>query len=172
MPNSGSHSADFAARDVGTSSITFASGDTTVGYARDREHLTQTVGSTTRGFTRTTSPRAPEIEAADVAFANDTAARGVDGWVAAFDAHGAMMRKTGRIEGADAIRAAMAPVLATTKVAWAPTASGKRGDLGFTIGKATFIGRESFRSTYVTIWKQQADGSWKVLFDTGRAVQE
>jgi hypothetical protein len=83
-----------------------------------------------------------------------------------------MMRKTGRIEGADAIRETMGPVLASLKVEWAPIASGKRGDIGWTVGKAAFSGVESFRSTYVTIWKKQADGSWKVLFDTGRAVQE
>jgi len=28
------------------------------------------------------------------------------------------------------------------------------------------------RCTYVTIWRRQPDGAWKVLFDTGRTVQD
>ena len=31
---------------------------------------------------------------------------------------------------------------------------------------------DGWRSTYVTIWHRQPDGAWKVLFDTGRPVQE
>jgi ketosteroid isomerase-like protein len=57
----------------------------------------------------------------------------------------------------------------------APIASGKSGDLGFTVGKATFTGakpEDGWRSTYVTIWRHRPDGGWKVLFDTGRLVQE
>jgi len=30
---------------------------------------------------------------------------------------------------------------------------------------------DGWRSTYVTIWRRQPDGAWKVLFDTGRIVQ-
>ena len=86
-----------------------------------------------------------------------------------------MMRRGERIEGAEAIRAAMTELLASGTLAWAPIASVRRGDLGFTVGKATFTGRDPtdhWRSTYVTIWKHQPDGTWKVLFDTGRAVQD
>jgi ketosteroid isomerase-like protein len=121
---------------------------------------------------RITAPRAQVLEDADKAFAADTAARGIEGWVAAFDDKGGMMTKNGRVEGHAAIRELMSGLLASTKVEWAPIASAVRGDIGYTVGKATFTGKEdSWRSTYVTIWKKQPDGTWKVLFDTGRTVQ-
>ncbi|HEX3475419.1 MAG TPA: hypothetical protein VHT91_10385 [Kofleriaceae bacterium] len=52
---------------------------------------------------------------------------------------------------------------------------GRSGELGFTVGKAAFTGARaegSWRSTYATIWRHQPNGSWKVLFDTGRIVQD
>jgi ketosteroid isomerase-like protein len=113
-----------------------------------------------------------DLEAADRMFAAETARLGIDGWVAAFDPEGAMMRRGNRIQGATAIRAAMSDALAHGKLAWAPVASGREGMLGYTVGKATYTGDESWQSSYVTIWRQQPDGSWKVLFDTGRAVQK
>ncbi|HUS32670.1 MAG TPA: nuclear transport factor 2 family protein [Kofleriaceae bacterium] len=113
------------------------------------------------------------VEAADRAFAADVKARGADGWLAAFDEDGGMLRKTGRIEGA-AIREAMADTLANGLLAWDPIASGAEGELGYTVGKATYTpntaGEPGWASTYITIWRRQPDGSWKVLFDTGRAV--
>lgn len=118
---------------------------------------------------------APELEAADRAFAADTAARKIDGWLAAFAPDGGMLRKGKRIEGAAAISEVMKDLLASGTLAWAPIASGKRDKVGFTVGKATFTGAkpdDNWKSTYVTIWKQQADGAWKVWFDTGRVVNE
>ena len=47
------------------------------------------------------------------------------------------------------------------------------GDLGYTIGKWTRMGKDSTgaqttaRGTYLTVWRKQADGSWKVVADTG-----
>jgi ketosteroid isomerase-like protein len=123
---------------------------------------------------RTTRQPAPELEAADLAFAADTAARGAAGWLAAFDPHGGMMRKTGRVDYAH-IAGAMQPVLSAGRLDWAPIASGKSGELGFTVGKAQFTGAtpaDAWRSSYVTIWHRQPDGRWKVLFDTGRPIHD
>ncbi len=117
---------------------------------------------------------APELEQADLAFAAATKARGVDGWVDAFAPDGWMWRKAGAI-ARDKIGDAMQPLLTSGVLAWAPIASGKHGSLGYTVGKATFTGKtkaDGWRSTYVTIWKAQPDGTWKVLFDTGRGVDE
>jgi ketosteroid isomerase-like protein len=125
-------------------------------------------------FRRGASQPAPELEAADRAFAADTGRRGVEGWIAAFDPEGGMMRKAGRIAYA-AIAEAMAPTLTSGRLDWAPIASGKAGALGFTVGKASFVGQrpeDGWRSTYVTIWRRQPDGAWKVLFDTGRIVHD
>jgi ketosteroid isomerase-like protein len=181
MPD-GARTAEFRQRRIADGAATFAD-DTrefprTITYAvtADRAGLTAVLDGTRRvelRFTRGRRAPAPELEAADLAFAAGTAARGVDGWVAAFDPHGGMLRRSGRIEHG-AIAEAMAPILTSGKLAWAPIASGRSGELGFTVGKATFTAarpEDSWRSTYATIWHRQPDGSWKVLFDTGRIVQ-
>lgn len=54
------------------------------------------------------------------------------------------------------------------RIAWWPTfASVSRSDdLGFTTGPASFDGGKRY-SNYFTIWKKQADGSWKWMIDLG-----
>jgi ketosteroid isomerase-like protein len=66
-------------------------------------------------------------------------------------------------------------LLSTGTLAWEPFASGGSDRIGFTVGKATFAAKDpanSWRSSYVTIWRRQDDGAWKVWFDTGRPVHE
>jgi len=177
----GERQVTFVQMGLGARTVTFGNpahdDPKSITYARDGEGLRAVLTGTQHikiDFCRGTRERAPELEDADRAFSADTAARGVDGWVAAFDPEGGMMRRTGRIEG-DGIRAAMAPLLASGTLAWEPFASGRAGELGFTVGKATFTGTkpgDSWRSSYVTIWRHQPDGSWKVWFDTGRPVHE
>ncbi len=166
----------------GTSIVFRTTGPAAIAYRRDGEQLTATVTFAKREgvshFARAPMiARDPELEGADREFATAVAARGVDAWVAAFDAEGAMGRASGKISGADAIREAMAKLLAAGLLAWEPIASGRHGDLGFTIGKATYEPTDKnpddrFRSSYATIWRRQPDGHWKVLFDAGRAVNE
>lgn len=118
---------------------------------------------------------APELEAADRAFDAATRSHDVAGWVAAFAPDGGMMRKDGRVEGTAEIGDLMRDLLAAGDLAWAPIASGRRGDVGFTVGTATYTGKtpaDGWRSSYVTIWKRQPDRSWKVWFDTGRPTNE
>jgi len=179
MPG-GTKSVEFKHHDHQATSATFANPahdfPKTITYQRDGAALTATVAgdgkAETFRYKAAAAARAPALEAADIAFAKDTAARGIEGWVAAFDAKGGMMTKGGRAEGEAAIRAIMTELLASTKVEWAPVASAARGDVGYTVGKATFTAKDGgWQSTYVTIWKKQPDGSWKVLFDTGRTVQ-
>jgi ketosteroid isomerase-like protein len=53
---------------------------------------------------------------------------------------------------------------------WRPTEGdiAASGDLGYTIGRWEFTGAEgSARGSYVTIWRRQPDGSWKVVVDIG-----
>jgi ketosteroid isomerase-like protein len=189
MPN-GKRSVEFRQRTLGEHGATFANDEhdfpRTITYQLAADpgapggggaRLEAVLGGSKQesyNFKRGTSERAPELEAADLAFAAETGKRGVDGWVAAFDPAGGMMRRAGRVEYA-AIADAMKPTLSAGRLDWAPVASGKSGDLGFTVGKATFTAakpEDNWRSTYVTIWHRQPDGSWKVLFDTGRPVQE
>lgn len=124
-------------------------------------------------FRPTTRQAAPELEAADRAFAADTAAKGVDGLMAWFAPDGWSLNKEGKPVLGGELRAAWTSRFETGSLSWTALASGRSGTLGFTIGKGAFTGKnpaDSVRTTYVTIWKQQPDGSWKVLFDTGRAV--
>ncbi|MBA3453308.1 MAG: DUF4440 domain-containing protein [Deltaproteobacteria bacterium] len=125
-------------------------------------------------FRPSTRQAAPELEAADRAFASDTAAKGLDGLMSWFAPDGWMLDKdhTAKMTGAD-LRAAWALRFEAGTLTWTPIASGRSGKLGFTVGKGEFTGKNpahSMRTTYLTIWKQQPDGAWKVLFDTGRAV--
>jgi len=105
-----------------------------------------------------------EVEDADRAFDADTAAHGAGGWVAHFADGGAMWRGGARIEGA-AMRDAIAATLAKGALHWTPIASGMRGEVGYTLGTWTLA---QAHGSYATIWRKQADGSWKVVFDIGR----
>jgi ketosteroid isomerase-like protein len=182
MPN-GARQVEFRQRTIGDATATFGNAEhdfpKTITYERtpDRAGLSAVLGGgklVRFGFKRGSRTPAPELEAADLAFAGATAKQGVDGWVAAFDPAGGMMRKAGRVEHGQIVEA-MTATLTSGRLAWAPIASGVAGDLGFTVGKATFTGarpEDAWRSTYVTIWRRQPDGGWKVLFDTGRLVQD
>src|SRR4029078_10862191 len=118
MPN-GKRSVEFRQRTLGERGATFANDEhefpRTITYhlAADPGGLEAVLGGSKQEsykFKRGTRERAPELEAADLAFAADTGKRAVDGWVAAFDPAGGMMRKAGRVEHA-AIADAMTPVL-------------------------------------------------------------
>lgn len=149
----------------------------TIEYARTAQGLVaklKTASGThiTFDFVSVPHAAAPELEAADLAFAADAKARGAAGWASWFAPDGWMWRKGGKVEGA-AIAEAMQPTLSSGVLAWTPVASGKIGAVGYTVGRATFAGKAAgWKSSYVTIWKQQTDGAWKVLFDTGRTVNE
>jgi len=59
------------------------------------------------------------------------------------------------------------------KIEWHPDRAGvaRSGDLGYTVGTTQSSFKDASGKTiqdkgkYLTIWKKQADGSWKVLFD-------
>jgi len=50
------------------------------------------------------------------------------------------------------------------------------GDLGYTTGQSLFRGKGQDgkmverRGEYLTVWRKQRDGSWKVIFDTGSTL--
>jgi hypothetical protein len=182
MPG-GKHSVTFTQSEHAAASATFANKDhddvRTISYERTAEGLKAVLASAsgthiTFPFTPIAHAAAPELEAADLAFAAATKTSGADGWLAAFAPTGWMWRKTGVVEHAQ-IAETMQPLLASGTLAWAPIASGANGGLGYTVGKATFTGAtpaDGWKSTYVTIWQRQPDGRWQVLFDTGRGVNE
>jgi len=130
----------------------------------------------------TTPPDPAAVEAsliaADDAFAAATAAHGLEGWLAAFDSTGIQMEPDVPFTpGLAAVRASMAPALNDTAfhLTWKPTMAfaGAAGDLGYTLGtwQASLKGADGIERVntgkYVTIWRKQADGVWKVVFDGG-----
>ena len=113
----------------------------------------------------------PEAEAADNAFARDTDAEDVKGWVRWFADDGAMIRGDQRIEGPDAIGAAMAPLLGRASLLWAPVWSRRSsaGKYAVTVGRARIVASAAvtWRGSYITLWRHDPAG-WRVVVDVGR----
>ena len=115
---------------------------------------------------------------ADRAFNRATQERGADGWVSFFDADGAMILEgVGEIDGLDSIGEAMGGVFSSPGVSltWEPVRAHASADgtLGFTVGsyESTSVGSDGESAVghglYVSIWRRQSDGSWKVMMDLG-----
>ena len=121
-----------------------------------------------------------DMMAADRACAKITAEKGIDGWIGFLADDVAKVRKAGEkiVAGKDAIRKQDAPLFADAKrqLTWEPVdahafADGKSG---FTSGRYKVVGKgedgkEQVFATggYITWWRKEADGKWKVIFDTG-----
>lgn len=128
--------------------------------------------------------RAPDVAAtraalldADRAFNHATAERRTDGWMEFIAEDGEMIRSPGTVTGRAAIRDEMAKAFADTafSLRWEPLQSdvGAAGDLGYTNGQYKVQFRDAKGNPivrtgrYLTVWKKQADGSWKVVRDIG-----
>jgi len=116
------------------------------------------------------------LQDADRAFNRATARQRADGWMQFMAPDGALIRPAGTITGA-AVREAVTRMFADTSftLTWEPLQAdaGASGDLGYTVGhwEAHFRNAQGAPVTstgrYLTIWKQQADHSWKVVQDIG-----
>src|SRR5215467_10398695 len=126
------------------------------------------------GFGQAKSPDA--VRTADQELLKVFAAKDLDKTVAFFDEKGAMLPSNAPIaDGKEAISKLLTSYFALPdlKVSWhVDRASVARsGDLGYTSGayETTFYdpaGKTvSDKGKYVTVWKKQEDGSWKVLLD-------
>ena len=125
-----------------------------------------------------------ELIEVDRAFARSMAEGGLDAWVQHFAPEGAMISGQGEITGEPYIRAAMAPVLTDSTVAftWSPQRArvAESGELGYTVGDYRISRRDSTgqvaetldRGKYVSIWRRQPDGTWKVVADIGSSALE
>ncbi len=112
---------------------------------------------------------------ADRAFARETAARGVEGWLDFHleDAHNVPAAGPA-VVGHALIRERMAAFLADTTqfFTWEPVfaETAADGSLGFTYGdwSTTDLSTDSVtsRGRYLTVWKKH-DGEWKVTADIG-----
>jgi ketosteroid isomerase-like protein len=115
---------------------------------------------------------APELETLDREFAAKSAADGGSAWAAMFAPDGAEWSNGKRVEQAQ-IGEVMGRVLLGATLAWQPVASGKHGTIGFTQGTYVLASKNSAEreeGSYCTIWRQQPDGSWKIVLDVGSAT--
>ena len=119
-----------------------------------------------------------ELMVADRAFNEATTTLGAPGWVSFFAPDGAMISEgVGEIRGVEAIAATMKGAFAdpSFRLTWEPTGAEvpRSGDLGYTVGRYNTVrigelGQE-IRGVglYVSIWRRQEDGRWKVEMDLG-----
>jgi uncharacterized protein (TIGR02246 family) len=118
-----------------------------------------------------------ELMAADQAFADAVREGGLALWADFFTEDGAMIQEgAGEIRGSDAIRTiSEASADAITSFTWSPDRAevSAGGDLGYTVGhfRTTAVDPEGVEmqrtGLYVSIWRRQSDGSWKVEMDLG-----
>lgn len=125
-------------------------------------------------------PAAPDpgvLMDADRRFAADVAEGGTDAWVSWIAEDGAqIVPGAGEVTGRDAIGELMADLDdPASSLTWEPLRAdiAGSGDLGWTTGR--FVSETTLpdgttrrgEGRYVSIWRKQADGSWKVVMDLG-----
>ncbi len=118
---------------------------------------------------------------ADRAFARDVAEGGSAAWVSWFAPDGAIVQEgVGEIRGGPAIAEAVSFLdQPGVRLSWEPTRADMAAsdDLGWTTGRWTFeapddsLGVRRNQGVYVSIWRRQADGSWKVVMDLGNPTE-
>lgn len=122
-----------------------------------------------------------ELMDADRAFNEATANLGASGWASFFAPEGAMISEgVGEIRGRAAIETTMEGALSDSsfRLTWEPIRAevSEGGDLGYTVGRyhSVRLGNlgQEVRDTglYVSIWRRQADGTWKVEMDLGNST--
>ena len=113
------------------------------------------------------------VIAAERAFASDAAVRG---WAAAFRtsaAPEAIMLSPGPVNAHEQL--AQVEGDGSTNLDWRPAYAGiaRSGDFGFTTGPFQSRAHEGhIIGHYFTVWRRQADGSWKWIFDGGTDVAD
>lgn len=131
-------------------------------------------GAVTYGQARSNAE--DSLRAADQAWLKVYAAKDLERTVAFFDEQGSVLPANQRAAtGKKAVTELMREefTLQDYKLTWTPTWVGvaASGDLGYTGGSYDFSCKDASGKTitdkgkYLTVWKKQADGSWKVLLD-------
>ena len=114
---------------------------------------------------------------ADRAFDAATAQNGLDGWMSFFAEDARLNHRSGEIAGKADLRKFYAGMFALKQFSlrWQPlhAEASKDGTLGYTYGASQMsyadeegkpVKREG---RYLTVWRRQRDGSWKVSTDLG-----
>ena len=123
-----------------------------------------------------------ELIQADQDFADAIGQGGLALWTSFFTEDGAIVQEgVGEVRGTEAMQAAMdAAAGAITSFSWKPERAevSEGGDLGYTVGQFRTVvagpdGVEMLTTgLYVSIWRRQEDGGWKVEMDLGNLLTE
>lgn len=123
-------------------------------------------------------PEAEPLMQADRDFNKATQERKLEGWMEYMADNVVLGHEDQPNFGKDAVRKAMAMLNTPgSSLTWEPTYGElfAGGELGFTTGKWVRRGKNSQgeervgTGRYLTVWKKQKDGSWKVVWDGGTA---
>ncbi len=119
------------------------------------------------------------VIAADQAFsASSVSGDGIEAWIDAFAVDGIMFPRLGMATGHDEIRRTMAPQFAVPglELTWVPTVAtvAAAADYAYTLGRWKLENTNplspvglSGTGNYVTIWRKEDDGSWKIMVNIG-----
>jgi uncharacterized protein (TIGR02246 family) len=123
-----------------------------------------------------TSPAERAVRDTDAAFSRAGAAKDLERVVAYFASDGSLLPPNlPPAQGKEAIHSVWSQLLASSgfAVSWQPTKVevSQAEDLGYTVGTYELTMHDANgspvtdRGKYVTVWKKQADGTWKVAAD-------
>jgi ketosteroid isomerase-like protein len=124
------------------------------------------------------APLQEELFAADRAFARAVADSGAPAWAARLAPDVAGEGDGGLIilRGIEPVSANNKAVFAdpTRMITWEPTDAVAYSDrkTGITVGRSAWVRKNArtdtlSRGRYLTLWRKQPNGSWKILYDTG-----
>ncbi len=118
-----------------------------------------------------------DLMQADRDFAAATAERGMEGWMDAYTADAVRLTMGGAVaRGQQEIRVFDAGIFEdpNVRLSWTPTDGGGFGDgrHGWTTGTSHMHPVDApadtlWKGNYVTFWRLEPDGRWRVILDTG-----
>jgi ketosteroid isomerase-like protein len=126
------------------------------------------------GADTTVANNKSELLAADTAFCARATKEGVlQAFLEVATPETKVLSESGK--GFDAVRSEFKDTPSTATLTWKPSQAevSSSGDLGYTWGRYEYRDRAADgkpiveTGSYVTIWRRQADGSWKVVLDGG-----
>jgi ketosteroid isomerase-like protein len=116
-------------------------------------------------------PPSAGVATADAAFSEATAREGIRGFAEFIAADFRTVEPDGSVSPRATLLNDWSKLLSTsgTTIHWHPILSGADGALGWTSGiyESTGSGGDLRSGRYVTIWRRESDGQWKVVFDIG-----
>lgn len=133
----------------------------------------------TAGFSQSTKSPSGDASALlkmEAEFQKATAERGWDGYVSYFAEDGVELPNgESAVKGKQAVRKSLGDWTPGMSLTWTPAGAGMAasGDLGYTYGEYTLKSKDKDGhpvvryGKYMTVWKKQNDGNWKVAADMG-----